>query len=421
MSSIVGLWKYATVENIHNVSLFAISVSSLFSYVYYNSYSLPDKVIGGGIWFERLYPVVGIYAVVDFFLTKKTDSQLHHACILGIYFYNNYHSVSVETRFIFLYPLLITEISSIFLLLNHLIPKSSVLNEVNFIIFYFSFYKFRIWDFYVELIHNNTAFNFIFNRYSHSNVFTSVILLSSLYGLYILNLYWFLIINKILFKQIAKCISTINTDKINHLLCSYIHWVNIPLAIYIYSFKPNVKHIFDVVGITALTVSSFQYHHYIYNRLVSGQIDEYNVPDRRNIGSFINDTIFINIRNFFIILTNYYDKPLLGSVLCYSGFFHTVSMYCCVLNIQRIFQKEKTEKNKKRFSTIHDIITAIPIITDAYFIFTNSPTEIAIPFLMVNVVIGLLFAVEPFYKLNHAVFHLLVLVQNYYICMSNIQ
>ena len=421
MSNIVGLWKYATVENIQNVSLFAISVSSLFSYVYYNSYSLPDKVIGGGIWFERLYPVVGIYAVMDLFMTKSTDLRLHHACIFGIYFYNNYYSVSVEPRFLFSYTLLKTEISSIFFVLKYWFPPKTLINSINTVLFYLSFFKFRIWDFYVEIIHNNKALDLVFNRYSGSNVYLSAILSLSCYGLYILNLYWFLIINKILFKQIAKCISTINTDKINHLLCSYIHWVNIPLAIYIYSFKPNVKHIFDVVGITALTVSSFQYHHYIYNRLVSGQIDEYNVPDRRNIGSFINDTIFINIRNFFIILTNYYDKPLLGSVLCYSGFFHTVSMYCCVLNILRFFQEEKTEKTESCFLFNHNIITAIPIITDAYFIFTNSPTEIAIPFLLVNVVIGLLFAVEPFYKLNHAVFHLLVLVQNYYICMSNIQ
>ena len=421
MSSIVGLWKYATVENIHNVSLFAISVSSLFSYVYYNSYSLPDKVIGGGIWFERLYPVVGIYAVMDLFMTKSTDLRLHHACIFGIYFYNNYYSVSVEPRFLFSYTLLKTEISSIFFVLKYWFPPKTLINSINTVLFYLSFFKFRIWDFYVEIIHNNKALDLVFNRYSGSNVYLSAILSLSCYGLYILNLYWFLIINKILFKQIAKYIPTINTEKINHLLCSYIHWVNIPLAIYIYSFKPNVKHIFDVVGITALTVSSFQYHHYIYNRLVSGQIDEYIVTDKDIIVSFIVDILFINIRSFLIVLTNYFNTTLLGSVLCYSGFFHTVSMYCCVLNIQRIFQKEKTEKNKKRFSTIHDIITAIPIITDAYFIFTNSPTEIAIPFLLVNVVIGLLFAVEPFYKLNHAVFHLLVLVQNYYICMSNIQ
>jgi len=41
------------------------------------------------------------------------------------------------------------------------------------------------------------------------------------------------------------------------------------------------------------------------------------------------------------------------------------------------------------------------------------------PFLSVNIAIALLFVVEPFYKLNHVAFHLLLVAQNYYLCLSH--
>ena len=334
---------------------------------------------------------------------------------------DSYYSVSAEPRFLFLYPLLKTEISSIFYVLKYWLPPKTIIYNVNSLLFLLTFYKFRIWDFYCDIIHNNKALGLVFEMYSSSNIFTSYILLFSCYGLYVLNLYWFLIMNKILFKQVVKLIPKINSDKLCHLLCSLIHWINIPLSIYLYSFKPNEKNIFDVIGITSLTISSYNYHRPIYNRLSNGEINEYIVPDKNNMVSFFNDSIFINIRSLFIVLTNYYNTPLLVSVLCLSGIFHTMSVYYCVLNIFQLMTNIETEKNGNVFFFQHNIITAIPIMVDVFFIFMNSTTEIAIPFLLVNIVMGLLFVVEPFYNLTHVAFHLLLVVQNYYMCLSSIQ
>ena len=407
------------VENIQNVSLFAISVSSLFSYIYYNSHLLwyGNAIGGGDIWFERLFPLVGIHATVDFFLTKNTDLRLHHACIFGILFYNSYYSVSAESRFPFLYPLLKTEISSLFYVLKYWLPPKSPFYGINSLLFYIAFYKFRIWDFYSGIIHNHTTLSTVFNRYSGSNAVMSAVLSASCYGLYILNLYWFLILNKILYKQIVKRIPNINTDKICHLLCSLLHWINIPVAILVYSSRPNEKHLFDVVGIMALSVSSYQYHAPIYKRLVTGELQEYNAPDKSNIVSFFNDALFINLRGFLVVVAHYYESPLFISVLCLSGVFHVMSVYYCVLNM---FQKD-IEEDDRLFSIQHNTIMAIPIAVDVFFIFMRSPTEIAVPFLLVNVVMGLLFVVEPFYRMNHMAFHLMLIAQNYYMCLSNSQ
>jgi hypothetical protein len=65
------------------------------------------------------------------------------------------------------------------------------------------------------------------------------------------------------------------------------------------------------------------------------------------------------------------------------------------------------------------MILSIPIAFDVILIFMNSPINIEIPFLLVNIVIGLLFLIEPFYKLTHFAFHILLIAQNYYICLSS--
>ena len=78
------------------------------------------------------------------------------------------------------------------------------------------------------------------------------------------------------------------------------------------------------------------------------------------------------------------------------------------------------DNKKYRFLNIHNIFTGLPIILDMFLLFLNSKKEISIPFLIVNIIIGLLFIVEPFYKLTQVVFHILIIVQNYYICLSSI-
>jgi hypothetical protein len=235
----------------------------------------------------------------------------------------------------------------------------------------------------------------------------------SVYGLYVINLYWFLIMNKIAYKWIAKQVN-INTDTLCHFLCSYIHWINIPLAVYLYSHKPHEKHILDLVGITVLSISSHQYHYRIYNRLYAKRIDEYTLPDRHSIVSFLNDSLCIHVRSILVVATHYYNSGFWTPVLVLSGIFHTASVYYCVLNILQLFMGYGREETEQTFLKIHNMMMAMPILADVFFVFMVSPTEIGVPFLFVNIVMGLLFVVDPFYKLTHVAFHLLLIAQNYY-------
>jgi hypothetical protein len=412
------------VEDIQNISLFIISCSSFVSYLYYNLAPLlyeNNNMVGSGDFtkpFDILVPFVGLHAFIDFFLTNSYDIKLHHLCIFGVIFYNFYYNVSIEHRFIFLYPLIKTEISSIFYVLKCWLPEKTILYNANTILFYILFLKLRIYDFYYEIIYNNISFDLVIQMYSPTNYYLSSILLMSCYGLYILNLYWFLIMNKILYKTITKIIH-VNTDILCRLLCYCLHWVNIPLSIYVYAHNPNEKYIFDIIGITTLSISSYKYHYDIYSRLYNKQIEDCSIPNKDNIVLFLNDVIAIHLRSFLVILTNYYNNETLFYILFLSGLFHLTSIYYCFLNSLELCIDY--DKNKHVFLNCHNMISAIPIVCDVLLIYANSPIEISIPFLLVNIIIGLLFLIEPFYKLTHVGFHILLISQNYYICLSNIK
>ena len=412
--------QFIKIEDIQNISLFIIACSSFLSYLYYNLAPLYYENNKGDFNkpFDILLPFVGLHAFTDFFLTNSYDLKLHHLCIFGIIFYNYYCNVSIEYRFIFLYPLLKTEISSIFYVLKFWLPKKTILYNVNTILFYILFLKLRIYDFYYEIIYNNVSFDIVFQKYSPTNYYISSILLISCYGLYILNLYWFLIMNKILYKTITKIIN-VNTDIICHLLCYGLHWINIPLSIYIYLYNPNEKYIFDLFGIISLSISSYNYHYDIYRRLYNNQIKDYSIPNKDNIVLFLNDSIAIHMRSFLVVLTNYYNNKNLFCILFISGIFHITSIYDCVLNSLELCIDY--DKNKDIFLNRHNILSVIPIVCDVLLICVNSPIEISIPFLLVNIIIGLLFILEPFYKLTHVGFHILLISQNYYMCLSNIK
>lgn len=406
-----------TTEDLQNISLFAIAISAAISCLY----TWYGKNDGRDITrpFDAILPFVGLHAFVDFFITKQWDVKLHHLCIWGVISYNIYYDVSKEHRFLLLYPLVKTEISSIFYVLKYWLPKTSVMYHLNTAIFYLSFFKFRIYDVYNELLYKHIPFNVLIQNYSHSNDYLSSVSIVSCYGLYLLNLYWFVIMNKILYKTVAKIYNKIDTDQMCHLLCSYIPWINIPLSIYLYSHKPHEKYIFDIIGTVLLTASSYKYHTHIYQRLRDKEIIEYSVPDNESVVLFVKDSVSIHVRSFLTIATNYYSSRHLPFILLFSGISHAVSVFHGFLIILDLFIDRDTMKSV--FVDCHNMILAIPIVFDVSMLFMNSSIEISLPFMLVNIIIGLLFAIQPFYKTTHVAFHLFLVAQNYYMCLSNTQ
>ena len=214
----------AIILNIQNTSLFCISIYSLYccTNYYFDIYdSVPtstvctdelssdiivaapsdDKLTIYVAQFDNLLFYVKTFAVIDLFAIKNTDVVIHHLCIIGISIYDWLENVDLLHRFNLAYPLVKTEVSSIFLVLKYWLPVNTHAYNINLFMFYCSFIKLRIIDFYYEIVSNDQIFNaFIENYYKYDN--SIYILMVSVYGLYILNIYWFLIMNKVLYKKI---------------------------------------------------------------------------------------------------------------------------------------------------------------------------------------------------------------------------
>lgn len=172
-----------------------------------------------------------------------------------------------------------------------------------------------------------------------------------------------------------------------------------------------------MMGMVTLSASSYLYHNNIYEKLYNGEWKYYTIPNKENITLFINDTLCIHLRSLFVVITNYYYHPFLTPVLFYSSTLHFISIYHFFINTVELCNDRENHEND--FLNIHNTVNAIPIALDVILVSLNSEKEIAIPYMFVNIIIAMIFIVQPFYKLDHVAFHICLLFQNYYMCLSN--
>lgn len=112
---------------------------------------------------------------------------------------------TIDCVFVY-YTLCKTEFSSIFLVFKYWLDKKTLLYKANLVAFYVLFFTMRVIDFY-SVIEPGSQIYIIDKKYSDNNYIMSFILLSSVYGLYALYIYWFIQMNMLLYKQLfAKSI-----------------------------------------------------------------------------------------------------------------------------------------------------------------------------------------------------------------------
>jgi hypothetical protein len=299
--------------------------------------------------------------------------------------------------------------------MRHCIQKTSIIYNINNILFYLTFLKFRIYDYYYKIIFTN-LFNTTILQYSSTNYLLSTLLVLSCYILYFLNMYWFILMNTILYKTLVKD-TKYNSDILCRYICSYIYLLNIPISFYIYTNNIQCKHIIDFTGIVILSITTYKYHNNIYIRLRNNDIDEYKVPDKHNILLFINDIIAINIRALFSVITNYFNTTKIYYVMFVLTVLHCFSIYFNIISSINLILDH--DKYKNIFMRNIKIITSIVGFFDITFIYINSSTNIATPILILSVLLSMIIFFEPLYKLSHVAFHIVILVHTYYICLSN--
>ena len=385
------------IKKIQHISGFIIGNYSLFVYLY----SLKNQTIYISL-LKSLDIFVLKHSVLDLMIHKKYDTIIHRFCMSCFCFYCLYTSADI---FIFLSTILNTEIANIFYVLKCYLKEDTILYDINYALFYVTFFKFKIYDFYF-IIHNHNEFYLIENDYK-------IIVIICIYTLYIINLYWFVIMNKYVYDKIK----IVRGALINHKVCGYIKLINIPLTIFMYSYNPTKRYIYDLLGITLLSITTYQNHNDIYNKLINKKIDERSFTDKEELNDLLFETICIHLRSYLSILTNYYNVENVFFILFVSGIFHLYSIFLSNMNVINLFIHQD---DNQVFLDCHKIILAVPIACDCFLIFMNSPNEIAIPYFLINIISTLLSIVKPFEQLTDIAFQTLLIGQTYYSCLSNI-
>ena len=135
--------------------------------------------------------------LIDLCFIKNKEMILHHVIVLALLHFMNTTPDSEHKHEIVCY-VLSTEISTTFLITNNLLDKNKVvLKNINKVIFIFTFFYYRIYNYSYLLLDDNfqnTLTDLSKNKFEYCEIF------GSLYGLLFLNLYWACLILK-------KCIN----------------------------------------------------------------------------------------------------------------------------------------------------------------------------------------------------------------------
>ena len=160
--------------------------------------------------YELVYTIIMTYVTADLFYSEEFDILLHHyivICFVSSIITLNPADYLLEAR-----TIINVEISTIFLALNNLIRDkhisvSSSIVKTNQYLFAITFTKYRIWDYYWVFIARKS--------------FSSPITMTSVYSLFLLNMYWFYLICRKALGSKPRILTPVHTDQKTEELVPY--------------------------------------------------------------------------------------------------------------------------------------------------------------------------------------------------------
>lgn len=408
------IYKY---ERVSSFSIALLSTLCLLSYRITND-----------IYILKVLPyIIFVYLFLDLSIAKG-DAILHHIFTL-ICCYNNIKYFVNDTYHLHFMPLFNTEISTIFLIIKlwmdgYTGKKSAlfnVLSGINDFLFLSLFFKLRVCEFY-GLIQNPETYVLINNNIS-PDLLTNVSLYIGLYGLFIVNIYWFSIICKKLYKKIIiKFVPFINTDRFAEFLLTFTFYINFYIAYLKYFMNFNNYHYFDLFGIFVLSIASGNYHYAKYKFFKNNSV--INVTSNELLEPFIYDKYAIHLRSFLAITTLSLIRSTSQKFIFFSIGYHVISLATLNMNIiKTLFTNNKIvydeTENSKKISKKLEVLSTIPCLIDTLMIicYHTNKYELKAELIIISLAIGLILSIKPFYNLNHVLLHLFLILQTN--CISN--
>jgi len=373
--------------------------------------------------------LICVHIIIDIFYTKKIDMLLHHLFVLLFTSFKYLHNTPPEDDWFIVSCLLNTEISSFFFVFKIWMDEFSVQSKgmkvliyINDLLFFFSFCKFRLYDFYHQIINNSQAYIFAAN---YSNTLLNILhIYSGVYGLFLLNLYWFMYLLKKFYKVVIVVqIPKLKKDFFINQVLSYIYFLNILSSVYAYS-QSNMWHpvfLLDIGGIVCLSFFSYRFHR--SKNLFLEKNPEAVIEYTHELiwPHFLNDALFIHIRCFLCLMTHcYLSFTKYGLVVLFSAVFHIIG-YNVLVSYTRRLKKNKilflfddSPENKNRLLYTH-LCICLPVFFDiGSSILVNTSHLNKINISLLTFMLGLTLIIHPFYHASHILFHILLVIHTYH-------
>jgi len=143
---------------------------------------------------------------------------------------------------------------------------------------------------------------------------------------------------------------------------------------------------------------------------------------------FIIDVLGIHIRSLACCITASFTSIYCYQILCMSFIIHVISFYSLTSYITDVKKStdiiiyEESNKVSQGYITYTNIVTSIPVLFDICVVGYHSTNTMAtINLSIVTGVIGFILKINPLYEWNHVMFHLLLIVQSYYVSLCNLR
>ena len=234
-----------------NVVSFLISIFSIFAlcnyYITNDVFFLSSTV--NVIFFQLSY---------DIFLWHSNESALHHFFVILFGTFLFYYEMKFDDYFFLMIPILATEISTLFLVLKIWMEqfdmKKTIWFTINNVFFFVSFFITRIYIYTAYIIANPQTYSMI-SKYTGDSIIAKFHVYTGLVGLFCLNVYWLVLMIKILSKQFKYM-------TVEYYPTQFFYSTGQVVNIGIYTYFYGLDNLFsaDSMGMILVAVTSYFLH-----------------------------------------------------------------------------------------------------------------------------------------------------------------
>lgn len=414
---------YKIIEKYTNSILFIVSLITTLNLYFDYNYSLNIIIL-------KYYLLVEIL----FLPFNKKDFIFHHIITLGIISYIQYYDINMITNVYAARQLLLTEVSSIFLSINSLIKSYNISNifgirqllqQICMIFFIVTFIKYRIYDYYNNVINNAHFFDSI---KTNDSDFQNIYKYSVTYILFALNLYWFVLIMKKVYKQCFN-FSLLHAEYL--LQYSYFGCLLSTCSTYALvatSFQKEYYSSYislDVASNFLLSLTSYEFHKHIYNNLLVDENMNRATIDYKNY--LLQDIIILQGRALTQIYCHFHIHNIFET---YKHIFYFQTFYSMILclSVDAVYYNMIVNKIKFPINDINITSNYLDLLlgSNAFICILLSSlgvygTNDAVNNIICSYIIALITFIKPFYKMNHLMIHIIMIGQNYCLVVNNLK